>query len=94
MFSKRKKSWKANQKPCNERTGTRLGRDVDPVSQRSRIMVNRVTLLGLHGTFLRFRLIVLANMMKNDSEFEQSYESDDSQYTFTPGYEIEVEKRR
>ena len=68
MFSKRKKSWKANQKPCNERTRTRLGGDVDPLSQRSRIMVNGVTLLGLHGTFLRSRLLVFANMMENEFE--------------------------
>ena len=94
MFSKRKKSWKANQKPCNKRTRTRLGRKVDPVSQISHIMVNGVTLLGLHGTFLRFRLLVFANMMENDSEFEKSYKSDDSQYNFIPGYEIEVEERR
>ena len=56
MFSR---SWKANQKPCKERTGTRLGRDVDPVSQKSHAMVNGVTLHGLHGTFLRFRVVVL-----------------------------------
>ena len=68
MFSKRKKSWKANQKPCNERTRTRIGGDVHPVSQRSRIMVNGVTLLGLHGTFPRFRLLVFANMMENEFE--------------------------
>ena len=56
----------------SKRTGTRLGRDVDPMSQKSHIMVNGVTLLGLHGTFLRFRLLVFANKMENDSEFEQS----------------------
>ena len=94
MFSKRKKSWKANQKPCNERTGTRLGRDVDRLSQKSHILVNGVTFLGLHESFLRFRLLVFANMMENDSGFEQSYESDDLQYNFIPGYEIEVEERR
>ena len=62
MFSKRKKSW---------RTETRLGLDVEPVSQRSHIMINGVTLLGLQRTFLRFRVLVFANMMENDSEFEQ-----------------------
>ena len=30
-------------------------------------------------------------MMVNDSEFEQSYESDDSQYHLMPGYKIKVE---
>ena len=30
-------------------------------------------------------------MMENDSEFEQSYESDDSQYHLMPGYKIKVE---
>ena len=33
-------------------------------------------------------------MVENDSEFEQSYESDDSQYNFIAGYETEVEERR
>ena len=33
-------------------------------------------------------------MVENDSEFEQSYESDDSQYNFIPGYETEIEERR
>ena len=28
--------------------------------------------------------------MENNSEFEQSYESDDSQYNFIPEYEIKV----
>ena len=32
-------------------------------------------------------------MMENDSEFEQSYESDDSQYNVIPGYEIKVKER-
>ena len=31
---------------------------VAPSSQKSHIMVNGVILLGLHGTFLRFRVIV------------------------------------
>ena len=30
-------------------------------------------------------------MTENESEFEQSYESDDSQYNFIPGYETEAE---
>ena len=50
--------------------------------------------IWLHGTFPRFRIVVLGKMMENDSEFEQSYESDDSQYNFIPGYETEVEERR
>jgi len=50
--------------------------------------------IWLHGTFPRFRVVVLGKMMENDSEFEQSYESDDSWYNFIPGYETEVEKRR
>ena len=84
----------ANQKPCNERAGTRLRRGVDPVFNGSHIMVNGVTLLGLHGTFLSFRGLVFAKMMRNDSEFEQKYESGDSQYHFIAGYKIEVEERR
>ena len=62
MFVKGKKSLKANQKPRNERTGTRLGRDVDLVSQKTHIAVNRVTLLESHETFLRFWLF-FAKMM-------------------------------
>ena len=31
--------------------------------------------IWLHGTFPRFRVVVLGKMMENDSEFEQSYES-------------------
>ena len=50
-------------------------------------MVNGVTLLGLHGTFLHF-----AKMMENDFEFEQNFESDDLLYNFIPGNKIEVEK--
>ena len=50
--------------------------------------------IWLHGTFPRFGIVVLGKMMENDSEFEQSYESDDSQYNFIPGYETEVEERR
>ena len=38
-FLQRKKSRKANQKPRNESTGTRLGRDIDPVSKKSHIKV-------------------------------------------------------
>ena len=63
MFVEGKKSLKANQKPRNERTGTRLGRDVDLVSQKSHITVNRVTLLESHETFLRFWLLFCAKMM-------------------------------
>jgi len=33
-------------------------------------------------------------MMRNDSDFEQSYESDDLQYHLMPGCKIEVEERR
>ena len=94
LFSKRKKSWKANQKRCNERAGTRLGRDSNPVSKGSHIMVSGVTLLGLHRTNLSFRGLVFANTMRNDSEFEQKYESGDSEYHFIPGYKIEVDERR
>ena len=50
--------------------------------------------IWLFGTFPRFRVVVLGKMMENDSEFEQSYESDDSRYNFISGYETEVEKRR
>ena len=32
-------------------------------------------------------------MMENDSKFEQSYESDDSQYNFILRYETEIEER-
>ena len=31
-------------------------------------------------------------MMESDSEFAQSYECDDSEYNFIPGYEIEVDE--
>ena len=31
--------------------------------------------------------------MGSDSEFEQSYESHNSEYNFIPGYEIEVEEK-
>ena len=34
-----KKSWKANQKPRNKSTGTRLRWDIDPVSKKSHIKV-------------------------------------------------------
>ena len=50
--------------------------------------------IWLFETFPRFRVVVFGKMMENDSEFEQSYESDDSQYNFIPGYETEVEERR
>ena len=42
-FLMRKNSRKANQKPRKERTGTRLGCDIDSVSQKSRVKANRVT---------------------------------------------------
>ena len=53
------RSWKANQKLCKERPGTRLGRDVDLVSQKSHVMANGVILHGSHETFLGFRVLVL-----------------------------------
>ena len=46
---------KANDKPCKERNGLDC---VDRVSQKSH-MVNRVTFLGLHEAFPRFRVLVL-----------------------------------
>ena len=70
-------SRKANQKPRNERTGTRLGRDIDSVSQKSRFKVNRVTSLRSHETLPRLWLLLFASMMESDSKFEQSYQSDD-----------------
>ena len=57
-------------------------------------MVNGATLLGLHRTIQSFRVLVFANVMRTDSEFEQSYESDDLQYHSIPGYKTGVEERR
>ena len=45
MFLMQKKLLKASQKPCHERTGTRLSLDCEPVSQKSHIKLDRVTLL-------------------------------------------------
>ena len=38
-FLQQTKSWKANQKPHNKSTGTRLRWDIDPVSKKSHIKV-------------------------------------------------------
>ena len=83
LFVKGEKSLKANQKPRNERTGTRLGRDVDTVSQKSHIILNRASL----ATF----------SCKNDVKrlrVRTKHESDDSQYNFIQAFEIKVEEQR
>ena len=52
-----------------------------------------MTLLRCHKTLLRFDwLLFFARIMESDSKFEQSYGSDDLEYNFISGYEIEVEE--
>ena len=72
-FLKRKKSRKMKQKLRDETTGTKLGRDVDPVSQKSQIKVNRITLLGSHKILLRLWLLFFAKMMESGSELCSSF---------------------
>lgn len=48
-----------------------------------------------HGTdesSLRLLPLFFAKIKVSDSKFDQSYESEDSEYTFIPRYEIEVEE--
>ena len=63
MFVKGTEIAESEPKIAQERTGTRLGPHVDPVSQKSHIIVNRVTLLESHETFLRFWLLFFAKIM-------------------------------
>ena len=76
----------AKQKARGEITGTRLS--LDEITK----------LLGSHDTLMCLLFFATIKKLKpetmgSESEIEQSYESDDSEYNFIQGYEIEVEEK-
>ena len=91
-FLRQKKTRKANQRPRDERTGTRLGRVIDPESLKSHIKVNRSLVARITWSYTRLSLLLFARMIESDSKFEQSYEYDDSEFNFIPGSQTEVEE--
>lgn len=91
-FLRQKKSRKANQRPRDERTGTRLARVIDSESLKSHNKVNRSLVARITWSYTRLSLLLFARMIESDSKFKQRCEYDDSELNFIPGYQIEVEE--